>query len=121
MYDKELVNPLEKILVNAKVGLMYVSDYGYAISDKYWNTKFNTLNVEISKNNWLYLGESEWTLTQSLSDKTVYRLRTVGSVLSVDTSSKIPLRPTFYLNNDVVYKSGVGTKSNPMRIFIEET
>src|SRR5699024_1167626 len=49
---------------NAKVGLMYVSDYGYAASSNYWTTLMNSYNNAIN-NNWMYSNLNEWTITSS--------------------------------------------------------
>ena len=37
-YQNEIINPLTNTTYSAKIGLMYVSDYGYAASPESWNT-----------------------------------------------------------------------------------
>ena len=37
-YENELVNPATADVEHAKIGLMYVSDYGYAAYPSYWTT-----------------------------------------------------------------------------------
>ena len=43
---------------DAKIGLMYVSDYGFAADSSGWTTKLSSYNSNNSKN-WLYLGSNE--------------------------------------------------------------
>ena len=62
-YRNELVNPAELTTYNAKIGLMYVSDYGYAASSNYWTRALYDYNY-VSVNNWMYMGLSEWTITR---------------------------------------------------------
>ena len=99
-----------------KIGLMYVSDYGFAASPDYWTTEL--YNYELSKSsNWLYLGSTEWTIsrrsgptnraffvnyTGNFDDSVVYEARAV--------------RPCFYLTSSIAYVSGSGTSSDPIRI-----
>ncbi len=106
---------------NAKVGLMYVSDYGYAASSNYWTTQMNSYNNAIN-NNWMYSNLNEWTITSSTDyDNRAFIILSRGSVTydHVNTSSALlnrSVRPVFYLNSDIYYISGTGTQSDPFRI-----
>ena len=99
-----------------KIGLMYVSDYGFAASPDYWTTEL--YNYEPSKSsNWL-AGLFEWTISR-LSDRTrnAFRVRSSGCVngiVSVGDSSAV--RPVFYLNSSINYVSGSGSSADPIRI-----
>ena len=98
---------------------MYVSDYGYAANPDAWATDMVSYNnLEISENNWMFIGLSEWTInTYSLDTFYVFIVRNSGLVsYSLAASSGFTVRPTFYLNSDVQYISGTGTKTNPYRI-----
>ena len=44
---------------NGKIGLMYVSDYGYAASPDYWAT-YIALYSNARSSNWIYMGLPEW-------------------------------------------------------------
>ena len=101
----------------AKIGLMYVSDYGYAASNSYWTTNMNSYS-NASSNNWMYMGLYEWTISRYSSDS---RFAFVVGL----TDSLIPnsvylgytaVRPSFYLTSSTTYVSGSGTRSDPIRI-----
>ena len=121
-YDEEVgigQNGYEEIM---NIGLMYVSDYGYATSSNYWiNTLYN--NPTLQSSNWMQLDiYAEHTISNSMYDYVfaVYKDGTVvaGSFPGGDsfTSNSYAIRPTFYLNTDVQYISGTGTESDPYRI-----
>ncbi len=117
-YQNEINNPATNKTVNAKVGLMYVSDYGYAASSNYWSTALNSYNNVIA-NNWMYMGLYEWTLAPQtdISDHAFG----VGSSGIVDgdyvngrfVGGNIAARPVLYLTSETAYVSGNGTLSKP--------
>ncbi len=102
---------------NGKIGLIYVSDYGYAASPDYWTTQMKSFNTAIN-NNWMYAG-GEWTITKStLWSSQVFWITSSGELecdRNVD-SIYTEIRPVFYLNSDVAYISGSGTQTDPYRI-----
>ena len=117
-YRNELVNPAELTTYNAKIGLMYVSDYGYAASSNYWTMALYDYNY-VSVNNWMYMGLAEWTITRrSDTSNYVFDISSSGDLdyVSIDSYRAYAIRPTFYLNSNVQYVSGTGTSSNPVRI-----
>ena len=115
-YQYEVGSSASTTTYDAKIGLMYVSDYGFAADQSGWTTKLNSYNSNTSKN-WLYLGHDEYTISRD-SDTTgsafiVYS----GYVLSyLVNNATNGVRPTFNLNSSVTYVSGDGTQSNPIRI-----
>ncbi len=115
-YTNEIASPAENTTYSAKIGLMYVSDYGYAASPENWNRNlYNYDNDTNRNNNWIFMGGDEWLITVSdISD--AFILYNSGRVSSVYTLDFDAVRPTFYLNPDVAYVSGDGTISNPYRI-----
>ena len=103
-----------------KIGLMYVSDYGFAASNSAWTTNMDSYNSSsITSNNWMYMGLTEWTISRYSSyTYSAYRVYYSGSV-SGDYVSKYSMnavRPSFYLESSVSYASGSGTATNPIRI-----
>ncbi len=101
---------------SAKIGLMYVSDYGFAASPDYWTTEL--CNYEPSKSsNWMNISLTEWTISRR-SD-TTYTAFTVwfsGYVDSYGVGTSRDVRPVFYLTSSTQYVSGSGTSSDPIRI-----
>ena len=100
---------------NTKIGLIYLSDYGFAATPDYWLTTMYYFNSATSSN-WLYLGLNEWTINSGNMDGVLFFIESNGNVSSVNPYNYYAVRPTFYLNADVIYLSGDGTKSSPFRI-----
>ncbi len=99
-----------------KIGLMYVSDYGYAASNSYWTTELFNYD-SAADDNWMYLG-SEWTISRR-SDGYNYAFPVISGGYIGETNSvgnMRAVRPCFYLNSNVTYVSGFGTQSDPIRI-----
>ncbi len=114
----EILNPVENTTYNAKVGLIYVSDYGYGAIPEKWTNTLGTLYYGVD--NWLYLGFGEWTITRNSDSNSVSFIYDLsGYINSMNLSSNPPrytARPVFYLNSNVEYLSGNGSISNPIRI-----
>ena len=102
---------------DAKIGLMYVSDYGFAADPSGWTTKLSSYNSNTSKN-WLYLRSTEWTLSRysdtTISAFTVFSTGRVYGDLAVTLSYAV--RPSFNLESSVKYVSGSGSMSDPVRV-----
>ena len=120
-YQNEIVNPAESTTYSAKIGLMYVSDYGYATSPANWNTTLSFYDT-IKDNNWMFMGLIEWTISRR-SDNTsnVFNVSNIGNV-NVDRVNRgdYAVRPSFYLQPWVLYSNGYGSKENPYRISAPE-
>ncbi len=100
----------------AKIGLMYVSDYGYAASNSYWTTNMSSYSSAIN-NNWMYMGLIEWTISKDSSGSTyAFRVVTAGYPASGFVYLFNAVRPSFYLTSSTTYVSGSGTSSDPIRI-----
>ena len=120
-YQNEIVSPAANITYNAKVGLMYVSDYGYATSPNNWNTNLSRYGstTTVRDNNWMWMGASEWTISRCSDDTTdVFSIIDSGSIAYYFFVNSVThcIRPVFYLNSNVTYVSGTGTANNPYRI-----
>ncbi len=99
-----------------KIGLMYVSDYGYAASNNHWTTNLGSYD-DVVGSNWLDLGSSEWTISRT-SDYSDYAFRvdSAGYVTRDTVYYSNGVRPVFYLTSTTQYTSGSGTESDPIRI-----
>ena len=119
-YQNEITNPASKSTYNAKIGLMYVSDYGFAAPQTAWTTTiYDYSDTTIKNENWLYIGLYEWTISRYSDDFGiafgVYDDGSVGDNL-VDSSRGGVLRPSFSLSSSIKFTSGEGTAVNPIRI-----
>ncbi len=126
-YQNEIVNPVttnstdNAMTYSAKIGLMYVSDYGFAAEPNAWTLTMISYNDSIAtSSNWILLGIHEWTLTRRSDYPHV--ISDIGSDGNVSNwngdhaSNNAAVRPVFYLNSSVTYLEGTGTSSNPYRI-----
>ena len=115
-YDIEVGSSSSSTTDSMKIGLMYVSDYGFAAIPDYWTTEL--YNYEPSKSsNWL-AGLTEWTISRG-SGNTVnaFRVHSTGAVYGTfSVSSTDAVRPVFYLNSSINYVSGSGSSADPIRI-----
>ena len=115
-YQYEVGSSASTTTVDKKIGLMYVSDYGYAADQSGWTTKLSSYSSNTSKN-WLYLGSYEWTISRD-SGTTNYAFYVCGTG-SVDVYSatiSYAVRPSFNLESSVKYVSGSGSMSDPIII-----
>ena len=103
-----------------EIGLMYVSDYGYAAYPDAWTRTLNYYdNSSITSNNWMYMGLSEWTITPiSSSSANVFGLNNYGFLTSYNPYNGFSVRPVFYLNSNVEYNGGTGTESDPFTLVV---
>lgn len=118
-YQNEIKNPLINDVYVAKIGLMYITDYGYAASPDSWTTLMNAYSVNNNKN-WLYMGLYDWSITPNTDteNKTYYISRSgiVSNSNGIVNENAFLFRPVFFLVENSLYKSGNGTKDNPLRI-----
>ena len=100
---------------DAKIGLMYLSDYLYA-SSYYTSSDTTTQGTSYFGNkNWLYKGY-DWTLTPYASgSNNVWRVN-FGSVNNSATYAPYSARPTFYLKSSVYVTGGDGSFDNPFTL-----
>ncbi len=107
----------------AKIGLMYVSDYYYAANPSAWTlVGFNSSDATKDYRaaisiNWLYLGPNEWTISRLSGYKTDAFDVVSGRLYFARVDfNNYAVRPSFNLNSSITYASGDGTLSNPIRI-----
>ena len=115
-YNYEVGANSSSTTYNAKIGLIYVSDYGFAASNTYWSTNLEEYHRARS-NNWLYLGSSEWTISRH-SDNSYNAFSVTSGFISYGHVylNSHAVRPVFYLSSLVNYVSGTGTQSDPFRL-----
>ena len=126
-YANEIVNPVTTNTTDnateysAKIGLMYVSDYGFAADPSAWTTTLNKdnggVNGSIIKSlDWLYLG-SEWTISRSAGNSvSAFFVSILGNVSYNTANGNFSVRPSFSLVSSVTYSGGTGTQDSPIRI-----
>ncbi len=121
-YQNEINNPATNKTVNAKVGLMYVSDYMYAVPQDKWTLYgYNNASMDYRAAigvNWMYMGLIEWTLAP-LTDGSNYAfgVNDDGSVvISHVTANAFGMRPVLYLKSTIGYGGGSGTAAKPILV-----
>ena len=88
-----------------KIGLMYASDYCYAVNNGY-------------KNNWLFTKGYEWTMTAYSSSRPVL-VNSNGVLIGTNNASfGFAVRPVLYLKSNVYVISGDGSEGNPYKIML---
>ena len=103
---------------NGKVGLMYVSDYGYAANSNAWSDYLRDYN-DYSSTNWLFLGSSEWTIAPDSSGSySVFSVNLSGGLANSTANLGYSARPVFYLNSNVALENGTGSSSDPYRLAV---
>ena len=115
-YDTEVGTGQSGYEETMKIGLMYVSDYGYGASEEYWTTELNNYEPTVDSN-WMYLGAYEWLISRN-SDSTsgAFNVYSSGYVYSYNVGNTFAVRPSFYLESDVTYASGSGSMTDPLKI-----
>ena len=122
-YNYEVGANKDGTTVNAKIGLMYVSDYYYSASPSAWTlVGYNSSDATkdyraATSTNWLYLGSTEWTISRdSGNTDTALAVGSPGVVGYGNVTNSAAARPSFNLESSVKYVSGSGSMSDPVRI-----
>lgn len=102
-YDKEKSSQTSTAL---KVGLMYASDYGYAMN-----------STNDCKNNWLFTKGREWTMTARNASNPVV-VYSDGGFSGYPAYYGYAVRPVLYLKSNVYVVSGDGSEGNPYKIML---
>ena len=124
VYQNEIVNPVTTNTTDnateytAKIGLVYVSDYGFAAEPSAWTlTIGNYNNTTATSTNWMYMGLYEWTLSRNAGGSSnAFRVTDGGTVLNIFVDYFNAVRPSFSLESSITYVSGSGSASDPMVI-----
>ena len=123
-YQNEIVNPVttnttdNATTYSAKIGLMYVSDYGFAASPDAWTLTMSSYNNTTAKNNnWMYMGLYEWTISRYADGSgSAFLVCNVGFVNFGSVGYDYGVRASFSLESSVSYVSGSGSMSDPIVI-----
>ena len=115
-YDTEVGTGQSGYEETMKIGLMYVSDYGYGASEEYWTTELNNYEPTVDSN-WMYLGAHEWLISRNSGGTyNAFNVLVAGYVRSNYVYATRAVRPSFYLESDVTYASGSGSMTDPLKI-----
>ena len=123
-YQNEIVNPVTKYSTDnkteysAKIGLMYVTDYGFAAAPSAWTAKLENYEDAAIKNvNWMYMGLYEWTISRN-ADRAYYVFGVLSTgIVSYDRADNAyGVCPVFYLSSSVNYASGSGSAADPILV-----
>ena len=128
MYTAEITNATKTYGPSdgtSKIGLMYVSDYGFAASPSAWTMKlsYNSGNGygsnAVRSVNWMFMGHDEWTMAPySSSSYNVFGLSSSGYVSSNNELYGYGSRPVVYLKASVLFAGGSGTKDSPITLVV---
>ena len=124
-YTNEITNPDatnstdNATTYSAKIGLMYVSDYGFAASPSAWTLTMGSYdNTTATSTNWMYMGLYEWTISRYSDDSNnAFGLISDGQIHgSNGVNDSYGARASFNLESSTTYVSGSGSMSDPVRI-----
>ena len=113
-YDVEVGTGQSGYEETMKIGLMYVSDYGYGASPENWTTALYEDNY--GTDNWLYLGVDEWLMSRYASFASTSFIVFSGHGGTVNdgvVNVSYAVRPSFSLTSTVTISSGTGTSTDP--------
>ena len=122
-YQYEVGSSASTTTYDAKIGLMYVSDYYYSASPSAWtlvgyNSDYTKSYASAKGENWLYGGGWDWTISRdSDSSSYAFGVNYYGGVISYNVhNGYYGVRPSFSLLSSTTYVSGSGSMSDPVRI-----
>ena len=127
-YQNEIVNPVTTNTTDnateysAKIGLMYVSDYGFGADPSAWTTTLYNYDGSVNGStirslNWMHMGYFEWTISRSADISDIaFRVDNDGNVYNDYVDRYIAVRPSFNLESSITYVSGDGTHDSPIII-----
>ena len=121
-YQYEVGSSASTTTYDAKIGLMYVSDYYYSASPSAWtlvgyNSDYTKSYASAKGENWLYGGGWDWTISRdSDGSHNAFRVNYNGNVSNNNVHYNNGVRPSFSLLSSTTYVSGSGSMSDPVRI-----
>ena len=121
-YQYEVGSSASTTTYDAKIGLMYVSDYYYSASPSAWtlvgyNSDYTKSYASAKGENWLYGGGWDWTISRDSGNSgNAFGVNSIGRVYFNYVSNYYGVRPSFSLLSSTTYVSGSGSMSDPVRI-----
>ena len=121
-YQYEVGSSASTTTYDAKIGLMYVSDYYYSASPSAWtlvgyNSDYTKSYASAKGENWLYGGGWDWTISRrSDYSGSAFYVNNYGYVYYDLVNFDYGVRPSFSLLSSTTYVSGSGSMSDPVRI-----
>ena len=121
-YQNEVGSSASTTTYDAKIGLMYVSDYYYSASPSAWtlvgyNSDYTKSYASAKGENWLYGGGWDWTISRySDYSYNAFSVNYYGYVFNLIVDDSSGVRPSFSLLSSTTYVSGSGSMSDPVRI-----
>ena len=127
-YQNEIVNPVTTNTTDnateysAKIGLMYVSDYGFGADPSAWTTTLYNYDGSVNGStirslNWMHMGYYEWTISRSaVGSDDAFGVGRGGGVVRDNVDDDLAVRPSFNLESSTTYVSGSGSADDPMVI-----
>ena len=113
-YDVEVGTGQSGYEETMKIGLMYVSDYGYGASPEKWTTALYEDNY--GTDNWMYMGDIEWLISRytGKADR-AFNVDSYGGgyVVIATVDYAYAVRPSFSLTSTATISGGTGTSSDP--------
>lgn len=101
----------KQVSEKSMTGLMYVSDFGYAISGYTGNLGYSSANSQMI-NNWLFSNGFEWTMTVRTHINPI-RIGNNGGPGLTPAFNSSAVRPVLYLQSNVNKLSGDGSMTSP--------
>ena len=101
----------KQVSEKSMTGLMYASDFGYAISGYTGNLSYSSANSQMV-NNWLFGQSYEWTMTAYNASVPVY-FTNFGGLSFLNASDGSAVRPVLYLQSSINKLSGSGSIASP--------
>ena len=103
-----------------KVGLMYPSDYGYAVLASSCARTTNLGDYDgtaCAGSNWLKTGSYQWTMTpRSSYSNHVFYVNYYGTLSNTIANYGNGVRPSIYLKSNIAVMGGDGSRSNPYEV-----
>ncbi len=127
-YQNEVVSPVTTNTTDnateysAKIGLMYVSDYGFGADPSAWTTTLYNYDGSVNGStirslNWMHMGYYDWTISRSADFSYIaFFVDYDGFVGGDRVDDYRAVRPSFNLESSITYVSGSGSASDPMVI-----
>ena len=126
-YERKIQNTISNEFYNGtnpnswvgKLGLMYVSDYGYASSNcenkKLYDTSSSSNDISACNGtNWLFKSNTQWLLSQYAGYSNYpFTVSSLGDVSFGVSDGQFGVRPVLYLISSAQITGGNGTSSSP--------